>query len=87
MATEPKTTAQILAEKLAETGKIELTAPEANELRSMVRQIKEFLSAMKVAGECRSSDPINQRICEPCWANMATTAKAIDPTIIEVLPV
>ena len=85
MATEPKTTAQMLAEKLAETGPMTLTETEAKELKSTVRQIGELFIAMKVAAECRSSDPNGQRICEPCWANVATTANAIDPTIIKVL--
>ena len=85
MVTEPKTPAKSLAEKLEATGTMTLTEAESKELKSTVRQIDELLNAMKVAGECRSSDPNGQRICEPCWANVATTANAIDPTIIKVL--
>lgn len=51
----------------------------------MDNKINELLIALKVADECRSSDPNGQRICGPCWANVATAAKAIDPVRHEVL--
>ena len=84
MTTEPKTTAQILDELIAETGPITLTETEATELRSAARQIKELFSALLVAAACRNSDPNGQRICGPCWANVTTIAMAIDSPTIEV---